>query len=232
MVNEHFILHSYGDTLEYYLFELANFSALAFFAAFLYKLKYINSNSLLAWLAIFFSPLLANYFLFSPGLFGDQFQYAAEVMSQKATGSSSELTGGASKYDLLNTITLSTRILGVIPLPNYMTVTSLAFANKFILFVTFLWFKRFFSNENEVLLYFLIPSLILYSSLALRDTLIIVLSLIFIINLIRGRYVFAVVFLCPLLVLKVQVFAFLLLYFIARLLFRAHKNYYLFMLFF
>ena len=230
MVNEYFTLHSYGGTLEYYLFELANFSALAFFAVFLYKLNYINSNSLLAWLAIFFAPLVANYFLFSPGVFGDQFQYAGEVMSQKAT-STSLGNLNASRYSEVNAISITAKILGVIPLPNYMTVTSLAFTNKFLLFVTFLWFKRFFSNENEVLLYFFLPSLILYSSMSLRDTLIIVLSVLFIINLIRDRYVFAAVFMLPLFYLKLQMFSFLLLYLIARLFFRAHKNYYLLILF-
>ena len=230
MVNEYFTLHSYGGTLEYYLFELANFSALAFFAMFLYKLNYINSNSLLAWLAIFFTPLIINYFIISPSLFGDQFQYAGEAMSLKATGSSAELTV-ADTWGIGNTVTLTAKMLGVVPLPNYMTVTSLAFANKFLLFVTFLWLKRFFTNENEVLLYFLIPSIILYSSMSLRDTLVIILSLIFIINLLRDRYVFAVVCLPPLLVLKIQVFTVLILYLIARLLFRAHKNYHLFTFF-
>jgi len=231
MVNEYFSLHSYGGTLEYYLFELANFSALAFFVVFLYKLNYINSNSLIAWLAIFFTPLIINYFIIPPSLFGDQFQYAAEAMSLKASGTSAEYTVG-DRFGIGNTVTLTAKMLGAVPLPNYMTVTSLAFANKFYLFITFLWLKRFFSNENEVLLYFLIPSIILYSSMGLRDTLCILLSLIFIINLLRDRYVFAVVFLSPLLLLKIQVFAVLLLYLIARLLFRAHKNYYLFMLFF
>jgi|TARA_B110000483_G_scaffold95046_1_gene116859 hypothetical protein len=229
MVNEYFTLHNYGGTLEYYLFELANFSALAFFVVFLYKLNYINSNSLLAWLAIFFTPLIINYFIISPYLFGDQFQYAREAMSLKATGGSIETV--ESRFGTGNTVTYTAKILGVVPLPNYMTVTSLAFANKFFIFVTFLWLKRFFSNENELLLYFLIPSLILYSSMSLRDTLIIVLSLVFIINLIRDRYVLAAVFLYPLLVLKIQMFAFLFLYFIARLFFRAHKNYYLFTFF-
>ena len=237
MVNEYFTLHSYGGTLEYYLFELANFSALAFFAMFLYKLNYINSNSLLAWLAIFFAPLVFNYFLFSPFLFGDQFRYAAEVMLQKSSDGSLANLAGSGVIDLFDNsgdtdaIQRTAKILGMTPLPNYMTVTSLAFANMFFLFVTFLWFKRFFSNENEVLLYFLIPSLILYASLSLRDVLIIVIALLFIINLIRGRYVFAVVFLYPLLFLKIQIFAFLLLYLIARLFFRAHKNYYLFTFF-
>ena len=226
MVNEYFTLHSYGGTLEYYLFELANFSALAFFAVFLYKLNYINSNSLLAWLAIFFTPLIFNYFIISPMLFGDQFTYAQEVMSQKAP-----LTAPLDLDKGQNAVNLAAKVLGVVPLPSYMTVTSLAFANKFFLFVTFLWFKRFFSNENEVLLYFLLPSLIIYSSMGLRDTLIIVISVMFIINLIRDRYVFALAFLLPLFTLKIQMFSFLLLYFIARLFFRAHKNYYLLILF-
>ncbi|MDA9782352.1 hypothetical protein N9B91_01650 [Gammaproteobacteria bacterium] len=230
MVNEYFTLHSYGGTLEYYLFELANFSVLALFALLVYKLSYINSNSLLVWLVIFFTPLVINYFVISPGMFGDQFEYAGEVMSLKATGTSIENIS-LYRYSTINPITLTAKILGVTPLPNYMTVTSLAFANKFFLFVTFLWFKRFFSNENEVLLYFLIPSLILYSSMSLRDTLIIVISILFIINLIRDRYVFALVLLPPLYILKLQMFSFLLLYLVARLFFRAHKNYYLFLLF-
>jgi hypothetical protein len=226
MVNEYFAIHSYGNTLEYYLFELANFSALAFFAVFLYKLNYINSNSLLVWLVIFFTPLILNYFIISPMLFGDQFLYAQEVMSQKAP-----LTAPLGLDMGQNAVYVAAKVLGVVPLPNYMTVTSLAFANKFLLFITFLWFKRFFSNENEVLLYFLLPSLIIYSSMGLRDTLIIVLSVMFIINLIRDRYVFALAFLLPLFTLKIQMFSFLLLYFIARLFFRAHKNYYLLILF-
>ena len=229
MVNEYFTLHSYGGTLEYYLFELANFSALAFFAVFLYKLNYINSNSLLAWLAIFFAPLVFNYFLFSPFLFGDQFRYAAEVMYQKSSDSSLDFLSASGVVE--PAIQLTAKMLGVIPLPNYMTVTSLAFANMFLLFVIFLWLKRFFSNENEVLLYFLIPSLILYSSLSLRDSLITMLSILFIINLIRDRYFFAAVLLYPLFILKIQMFAFLSLYLIARLFFRAHKNYGLFIFF-
>ena len=227
MVNEYFKIHSYGGTLEYYLFELANFSTLAFLALILYKLNYINSNSLIAWVAIFFTPLLINYFVLSPWMFGDQFEYAAEVMSLKARGSSID-TIVASSGGQVNPITFSVKILGLAPLPNYMTVTSLAFANKFLLFAIFLWFKRFFNNENEVLVYFLVPSLILYSSMSLRDSLIIVIALLFIVNLIRGRYFFSALLLYPLFILKLQMFVFLSLYFIARLFFRAHKNYRLF----
>tara|TARA_B110000238_G_C16101345_1_gene428348 strand:- start:131 stop:1354 length:1224 start_codon:yes stop_codon:yes gene_type:complete len=233
MVNEYFDLITYGGNLYYYIFELANFSVLAFLVLIIYKLGLININSFVAWIGIFFSPFLFNYFLFSPFLFGDQFTYAYEVMSLKATGESWEHVGGDGMVGSMNAVTLSATILGAIPLPTYMTVTSLAFANKFILFITFLWFKRFFNNENEVLLYFLIPSLVLYSATGLRDTLVMVISIIFIINLIRGKLILPILLLYPLLTLKIQMFAVLALYLLGHLIFQAHrsKNLFIFFLF-
>jgi hypothetical protein len=231
MVNEYFDLVNYGGTHYYYIFELANFSALAFFLLILYKLDFINVNSLIVWLGLFFSPLVFNYFLFSPYLFGDQFMYAREVMSLKSTGEAVTNIGYFGRSESESAVALSARMLGLIPLPNFMTVTSLAFANKLILFITFLWFKRFFKNENEVLLYFLIPSLVLYSSMALRDTLIVVISIIFIINLIRGRVLLPILLLYPLITLKIQMFAVLSLYLLGHLIFQAHRSRYFFSFF-
>jgi hypothetical protein len=231
MVNEYFDLVNYGGTHYYYIFELANFSALAFFLLILYKLDFINNNSLIVWLGLFFSPLIFNYFLFSPYLFGDQFMYAREVMSLKSTGESITNIGLFGRSDTESPVTLTAKMLGLIPLPNYMTVTSLAFANKLILFITFLWFKRFFKNENEVLIYFLIPSLILYSSIGLRDTLIVVISIIFIINLIKGRVLLPILLLYPLFTLKIQMFVILFLYLLGHLVFQAHRSRYFFSFF-
>jgi len=224
MVNEYFDLVTYDGTLEYYIFEFANFSALAFLLLLCYQLKLIQTNALIVWFGLFFSPLLVNHFLFSPWLFGDQYQYASEVMSLKAGRGNIISAGTFYSDDATNAVTFASKILGAIPLPNFMTVTSLAFANKLILFATFLWFKRFFKNENEVLLYFIIPSLILYSSLGLRDTLIMVLSIVFIINLLRRRYILPLLILYPLFILKIQMFAILALYLLGSLVFQAHKS--------
>ena len=182
MVNEYFELINYGGSFYYYIFELANFSILAFFAMIAYQCRYININSLIIWTGIFLTPIFLNYFLFSPCLFPDQFQYAAEVASQKSRGisipnieaqkdNSMDNIGLTYGISAINPVTLTIKILGFAPIPNYMTVTSLAFANKFFLFLTFLWLKKYFENENVLLMYFLIPSLLLYSSLSLRDTL-------------------------------------------------------------
>ena len=233
MVNEYFEINNYGHSLYYYIFELANFCVLASLLLFLYKLKYINVNSLIVWTFLFISPLFFNYFIFSPWFFPDQFQYAGEIASIKSKGESiSNIAAqGKSSYgDLeglfaisaVNPVTFATSILGLAPLPNYMTVTSLAFANKLFLFLTFLWLKRDFQNENILLIFFLIPSLILYSSLSLRDNLIIILSILFLFNILKNRYLVALVILYPIFFLKIQMATFFALYFIGRLFFRAH----------
>jgi len=242
MVNEYFEQLTYGRTLDYYIFELANFSIFGLILLLLYRLNFINSNSLIAWLGIFLSPLLFNYLLFSPYLFPDQFEYAREAISVKANGTSwadiffysnNNFNLSTENFAPISTVVFSSKILSTIPLLNYMTVTSLAFANKAILFITFLWFKRFFNNENEILLYFLIPSILLYSSLAIRDTLIIVISIFFIINLIRGKIIWSILALIPLFILKIQMFAILLIYLVGYAIFQAHrsKNFFIFFIF-
>ncbi len=234
MVNEYFELINYGGSLYFYFYELANFLFLALLVIFCYKLQIININSLIVWLGLFLVPLFLNYFLFSPFLFPDQFQYSAEVMSIKSKGVSIDSIAKQglgfdperfNPFALINPVTLTINILGLVPLPNYMTVTSLAFANKFFLFLTFIWLKKFFHNENTLLLFFLVPSLILYSSISLRDNLIIIISIIFLINMIRNKYILSLIFLAPLIILKIQMFFFFTLYFIGQLIFRAHRSY-------
>ena len=241
MVNEYFRYIDYGGSLEYYIFELANFSFLALLLCLCYKLRFININSLIVWSGIFFLPLVLNYFIFSPSLFPDQFQYASEVMSLKSKGVSIDnIASQNAKFSLnlwsisipTNPITLSTTFLGFAPIPNFMTVTSLAFANKFFLFLSFLGLKKFFfKDENALLLFFLIPSLLLYSSLALRETLIIICSVFFLLNMLKNNYILSLIFMLPLFFLKIQMFAFLALYFVGRLIFRANNSFYMLVFF-
>ena len=235
MVNRFFEQQNYGGSLEYYIFELANYSFLVLLISIFYKLKYININSFIVWSGIFFSPLLFNYFLISPFLFPDQFTYSSELMSLKAHGVSIDFIEAQSKTRSifnnlltisLNPITFSVKLLGLAPIPNYMTVTSLAFASKFFLFLSFLMLKNFFKNENILLLFFLIPSFLLYTSLSLRETIIILIGIFFLLNMLRNNYLISLVLILPLIIVKPQVFAFFAVYFIGRLIFRAHKNFY------
>ncbi len=234
MVNEYFKHINYGGSLEYYIFELANYSFLILVLSICYKLRLINANSLIVWSGIFFLPLVLNYFVFSPFLFPDQFTYASELMSLKSEGISIpfialqeaelSLLSGALNIPT-NPITFTASFLGFAPIPNFMTVTSLAFANKFFLFLSFLILKKFFfKDENILLLFFLVPSLLLYSSLSLRETLIIIASVFFLLNMLKNNYFISLLMMLPLSILKVQMFAFFLVYFIGCLVFRANKS--------
>ena len=232
MVNSLFEHHDYGGSLEYYIFELANYSCLVLLISIFYKLKFININSFIVWSGIFFLPLVLNYFLFSPSLFPDQFLYAGELISLKANGVSIPYysrsqgieQGLIAMFFDQSPVTFTVSLMGLAPIPNYMTVTSLAFANKFFLFFSFLILKNFFKNENILLLLFLVPSFLLYSSISVRETLIILLGIFFLLNMLRENYFIALLMMIPLLIVKIQLFAFFTLYFIGRLIFRAHKS--------
>ena len=241
MVNEYFEHIDYGGSLEYYIFELANYSFLVFILCVCYYLRFININSLIVWTGIFFVPLVLNYFIFSPYLFPDQFQYASEIMSLKSKGVSiPNIAAQNSEFSInngaisipTNPVSLTVSFLGFAPIPNYMTVTSLAFANKFFLFLSFLGLKKFFfKDENILLLFFLIPSLLLYTSISLRETVIIIFSVFFLLNMLKNNYLISFLFLLPLLSIKIQMFAFLGTYFIGRLIFRANKSFSLLIIF-
>ena len=127
MVNDYSKYYNYGDSFHFYIFELANFSFIAFCILLAYQFKWLSPISMWAWLLLAFVPLLTNYFLFSPYLFGDQFVYFDEITSLKSTGQSveyiqvtSEMKGGT-----ISDVTIASKIIGMVPLPAFMTVTSI-----------------------------------------------------------------------------------------------------------
>ena len=98
-----------------------------------------------------FTPILFNYFIFDAHLFGDQSLYTLDAVDQKLD------------YDLPNnpnlekdlwwtsTSILTSKILSIFPLPMLMTLTSLAFANKLMLFLLFVWTSRFLNQDTAVI---------------------------------------------------------------------------------
>lgn len=223
MVNEYMVFFDYEYTFLYYIFELANYATLAFIALLFKHFQLINNSSFWTWLGLMFTPLIFNYFLFDAHLFGDQSLYTLDAVDQNLD------------YDLPNnpnipyenfwtsTSGLTSMILASFPLPMLMTLTSLAFANKLALFLFFVWATKFF-DQNRLILFFLIPSLVLYSSLTLRDNLVIILGCIFLMHLINSKYFLSLIFLIPLYILKIQNFSFFLVAFIGFFIFRAHKS--------
>jgi len=85
------------------------------------------------------------------------------------------------------------------------------------------WLAKFI-DQDKLIFFFLIPSFILYSSLSLRDPMIMVFSCVYLVHLINRKYLFAMIFLAPLFLLKFQNFSFLLVAFVAMVFFQAHKS--------
>ena len=100
-------------------------------------------------------------------------------------------------------VTLTSVILGFLPIPAMVSVTSLAFANKLIFFFLFVWLARYIP-ENRLILIFLLPSLLLYTSLSLRDPLIMFFSIFFLIFTLQERKLLPILLLIPLIIIKPQ----------------------------
>ena len=215
------------NPLLFYVFELANFSVLAFFVLIAYRFKLLSPVSMWAWLLFCTAPFFFNYFFTAPQVFPDQFQYFHEVTSLKTTGESVWYIARTEfiKGGQMTVTTFAAKILGWAPIPNWMTVTSTAFANKFFALITFIWLTKYI-EQHKLLIFFLLPSFIIYSSMGLRDNLIILTSIISLIHIANSRYILAAIFLAPLLWLKVQMLLFIGIYFLGKLIFSAHKSLY------
>ena len=223
MVNEFIVFFNHEYTFLYYIFELANYSFLALIALLFRHFQLINNSSFWTWLGLMFTPIVFNYFLFDADLFGDQTLYTVEAVDMKLDYDLPYNPNVIKEAWWASTSMVTAKILSFIALPMLMTVTSLAFANKLILFLFFVWASRFM-NQDRLILFFLIPSLVLFSSLSLRDTLVIVFGSIFFINLINRKYLPSLLFLAPLFILKLQNFSFFFLAFIGHFIFQTHKS--------
>ena len=167
--------------------------------------KLISDRALWVWVVAFASPFIFNYVIFSPTLYGDQYIYTFEVVElafdrQRIPGSN--LWGG---YN--STGYMAGYLLSFVPIPALATLTSLAFANRIIAFIFYIWLSRLeYVSEKAALALCLIPSFILYTSLSLREALILIPATVILLSYLRGKYLPMLIMLPILYILKFQVF--------------------------
>ncbi len=149
-------------------------------------------------LAIF----LLNDVLFSPSYFGDQLR---QVDATKIIRSGwFHLEPVISKHG--TKLGYSSLIYAVFPFPFINSVQSMAMFNFLIFLIIFIFMKKNNMCSNSVDYFYLIfPSLLLYSSLALRDTLVLLFLMIGIyVILMRGKYLLGLLLSSPLIIFKFQ----------------------------
>lgn len=167
------------------------------------------------WLALFLGvaallPFFLNNVLFPANYMPDQFKYFSIVQS---------LRGWDFNYiKYSTTVELSSWFLALIPLPFVETIQSLGFYNRFIATILIIWLyaKKCLRGWSLLFLLFF-PSFLLYSSLALRETLIFAFMLLSIMFFIENRRIAALIVATPLLLIKVQNFFLMLVFFIVYL---------------
>lgn len=223
MVNEFITLTTYAYSIHYYIFELANYSVLVFLVVLFRHFGYLNNSSFWTWCVLLFTPLLVNNLLFDSTYYSDQHLYTMSAVDQLLPYDLPGRVFNGFDTSLTSVTEFTAALLNLVPIPMLMTYTSLAFANKFFALILFVWLTKFI-DQDRLIIFFLVPSLILYSSLTLRDPMIIALSCVYLIHLINHKYLLAMIFLAPLILLKVQNFSFLIVAFIAMVFFQAHKS--------
>lgn len=180
------------------ILDLPNVLIILLFVILCYILKLIPSW--LAFIISFFSftPFFINDLLFPASFMPDQYRYFNFVQQLRSLNLN---------YEESNTVLWSSWIFALMPLPFLETIKSLGFFNRFAISALIVWLYACKGIRGLPLLFLILyPSLLLYSSLALRDTIIFVLMIVAIFAYIDGRRLYSLFISCFLIFIKFQNF--------------------------
>ena len=201
-----------------WLFDLCNTLICLLIIIIAFRVKLIPNWIALVLSAYSFLPFFLNDFLFPATYMKDQFAYfnmVKEVRSLNFFPGEGILIDNAKTYIndhyvINNKILISSWILALLPLPYVETIQSLGFFNRLLFLILFLWlYSKKFLRGGVLLFTIFYPSLVLYTSLSLRDPLIMFLTTISIIFLIEKKYFKFFLIIFPLYFIKFQNFYFL-----------------------
>ena len=192
-----------------FLYDIINLQfvlILYFLVVYYLRLDALKSLLVLGHLIMVF---LLNDVLFKSSYWGDQYRYlrVAEMIRDQFVSLQDISVGGSLR------ILLPSYIFAFSPIPFINSVQSIAMINFLLYLLSFAYLKKKGVSSNSVDFFFLLyPSFLLYSSLALRETLItlfMIFSLYFL--LVEEKRLSALIFLLPLAIIKIQNFLILVL---------------------
>ncbi len=199
-----------------WLFDLSNALVSILTIVIAYRIKITPAWISLVLSAYSFIPFFLNDFLLPPRYMGDQYLYYSILQEVRHLNIFSH-------NDTKPLVTAW--ILSILPVPFVETIKSLGFFNRYLFLIVFLWLysKKFLNGGN---LYFLLfyPSLVFYTSLSLRDPLVMILMILSVIFLIEKKYIFSFAVSIPLYFIKFQNFYFILIIYFLWIIFGVRKN--------
>ena len=188
-----------------FFYDFSNFSILIFFIFIFYKYKKFEIFPL--FLISFFmmiTPFIVNNFIINWQFFPDQSKYFDNTRAiRSAIFDVRELKSFLVAEK--NKVFLSSFIYAIMPVSNIETYNSIGFINRFFITILFVFLIKGNHLTLSTKLVFLIsPSLILYSSVSLRESLILVLMIFSLYNLLYKNHTLSFISIVLLFFLKIQ----------------------------
>jgi len=221
------LITSFG--IDYLLSEFANYLFCVLLLILVTHLKLIDKRYFLFWCFYFLTPFFFNFVLFEPGYMGDQEEYIKQLVQLKTGAFIWNPQGwvlGEDTFNLFKTmrVGISLTFLQFIPMFSFSSVTGLAFTNKILLFILFIFLSKRI-EPRWIILFLLIPSLILYTSVSLRDAVVIFFSVFSIIYLIEKKLLLSFIFIALVFLTKIQNGPGYLFLWVVLFVFQAEKSY-------
>ncbi len=185
------------------IFDLLNYIVLISILYFFFKKKIIDQKDLVIYSIFSFSPFLVNEILVSYSVFWDQKRYVVLADTIRNNLFSGILIPETNEHIK---VVASSYIFALFPIITFNTINSVAFANKGIYVLTLIYINNKIKINNTLKLFLLFsPSILIYSSLSLRDILILslmILSFYLIIN--EKKFLIGLIILILLCIIKPQ----------------------------
>jgi len=202
------------------LYDIINFEfvlVIYFLIVFYLRLDFLKSFLVAGHLTAIF---LLNDVLFEVSYWPDQTQYLKSAQQIRESIAYRPLSVIFEKFG--PRIAMSGVVFAFSPLPFINSVQSIAMINFLFYLLSFTYLRKKGISSNSIDFFFLLyPSFLLYSSVALRETLILVFMIFFLYFIIvEEKRIAALFFLLPLLILKIQNFFILVLAYIVYLFLR------------
>tara|TARA_B110000003_G_C16572536_1_gene504887 strand:+ start:147 stop:1295 length:1149 start_codon:yes stop_codon:yes gene_type:complete len=157
------------------IFDLLNYTILISILYFLFKKKIINQKDLIIYSLFSFSPFLINEVLVPYSVFWDQKRYVLLADSIRNNWLYGIFLPQSNEHIK---VSLSSYIFALFPILTFNTINSVAFVNKGIYFLSLIYINNKIKINDTFKIFLLFtPSVLIYSSLSLRDILILSLML-------------------------------------------------------
>ena len=211
-------------------FDLPNFFIVVIILIFLAIKTKLQKKYILLLLLSAFSPFLLNGVIFTADYMPDQYRYWLMVQDIRSGNIFHDINlfNGyieAIKNSSRDSVEQASYFLSIIPIPFHETIRSLGFANKamYIAIVFFLYGNRFF-NKETLLFFILYPSMILYTGLSLRDTLILALMILSLYFMTKNKLLLSLLLIAPLYTIKIQNFFICIIFIFIYFIFKVNNN--------